>query len=257
MAMASSLSPNIESGSNSEQFSTPQSLSSQKVDATLPPMDESVVNELSQPNMPTFQEFHAKVLGENQNKRRLDETASTISVQPVKSTVTDSNLLNQPNQSAEDSSHSSIPVSSTLPTLDASTNSMPSSENGGSAKVAGGAFSDVILPSSVSENGNVNGVSGKRSGGGDGSGQELRVMRNIAASECGAKLLQASPSAKHSQAILVDNNDEYMNQPCVSEKCVFECGQHRLQFGVMELDVDPTLTIVFGHSTYWVCPDVL
>ncbi|VDO02219.1 unnamed protein product [Rodentolepis nana] len=188
-----------------------------KEDAMLPPMDESVVNELSQPNMPTFQEFHAKVLVENQNKRRLDETAGTISVQPVKSAATDSNLLNQPNQSAEDSSHSSIPVSSTLPTLDASTNSIPASENGGSAKGSGGSFSDVILPSSISENGNVNGVNGKRNGG-DGAGQELRVMRNIAASECGAKLLQASPSAKHSHAILVDNNDEYMNQPCVSEK---------------------------------------
>lgn len=44
-----------------------------KEEASLPPMDESVVNELSQPNMPTFQEFHAKVLGENQNKRRLGE----------------------------------------------------------------------------------------------------------------------------------------------------------------------------------------
>lgn len=51
-----------------------------------------------------------------------------------------------------------------------------------------------------------------------GTGPELRVMRNIAASECGAKLLQASPSAKHAPAILVDNNDEYMNQPCASEK---------------------------------------
>ncbi|VDN26246.1 unnamed protein product [Dibothriocephalus latus] len=46
----------------------------------------------------------------------------------------------------------------------------------------------------------------------------LRVMRNIAAVECGAKLLKASPSARHAASILVDNNDMYMNQPCASEK---------------------------------------
>ncbi|VUZ49739.1 unnamed protein product [Hymenolepis diminuta] len=217
---ALSPSQNEDSESNSEQSSaTFQSMPSLKEEGSLPPMDESVVNELSQPNMPTFQEFHAKVLGENQNKRRLDETASAISGQSVKGTATDSNLLKQPNQSAEDSVHSSTPTSSTSSTLDTSTNSVPLSENGGSATGAGTAYSDIILPSSVSENGNGNGVSGKRNGGGSGGdGEELRVMRNIAASECGAKLLQASPSAKHPHAILVDNNDEYMNQPCASEK---------------------------------------
>lgn len=62
--------PTIGGISASKTISTLQSSSLRNEDA-LPPMDESVVSELSQPNMPTFQEFHAKVLGENQNKRRL------------------------------------------------------------------------------------------------------------------------------------------------------------------------------------------
>lgn len=62
--------PTFGGTSASKVMPTLQQAPLRKEDA-LPPMDESVVNELSQPNMPTFQEFHAKVLGENQNKRRL------------------------------------------------------------------------------------------------------------------------------------------------------------------------------------------
>lgn len=64
----------------------------------------------------------------------------------------------------------------------------------------------IIHPSVVTEN-----------GGGPKKGLPV-VMRNIAATECGAKLLQASPAAKHAPSILVNNNDEYMNQPCASDK---------------------------------------
>uniref|UniRef100_A0A5K3F7E5 SUN domain-containing protein n=1 Tax=Mesocestoides corti TaxID=53468 RepID=A0A5K3F7E5_MESCO len=161
-------------------------------------MDESVVNELSQPNMPTFQEFHAKVLGENQQKRRqdlIDDSGTTAGdVQSIKSgqqsgalTSTahsfSSNLSKHPPNSPSPPPHSPPPI------------------------LADGT---VIHPSSLLENGN----GGKRAQ----RPPSLRVMRNIAASECGAKLLQASPSAKHAPSILVNNNDEYMNQPCASEK---------------------------------------
>ncbi|VDD82452.1 unnamed protein product [Mesocestoides corti] len=59
-------------------------------------------------------------------------------------------------------------------------------------------------------------------------------MRNIAASECGAKLLQASPSAKHAPSILVNNNDEYMNQPCASEKFIIETCEP-VQLGTIQI----------------------
>ena len=118
-----------------------------------------------------------------------------------------SNLSKQPNRGEE----GLIPPS--LSSTNTSTLSPPTD-------LFGADISDVIFPSSVTENGGGN----ESGGGGLGSGKkstELRVMRNIAASECGAKLLQASPTAKHAHAILVDNNDEYMNQPCASEKwCV-------------------------------------
>ncbi|KAM7538608.1 hypothetical protein Aperf_G00000058426 [Anoplocephala perfoliata] len=200
--------PKIELKLQSEQPvpSTHQSTPSPREEVLLPPMDESVVNELSQPNMPTFQEFHAKVLGENQNKRRLDEPISGIPG------ATNSNLSKPPNRGDEDSPHASVTSTTISSSVDA--NSIVTSENGGTT--SGGDSLDVIHPSSVSENGGGNG-GGKCSGSGCG-GQELRVMRNIAASECGAKLLQASPAAKHPHSILVDNNDEYMNQPCASEK---------------------------------------
>ncbi len=162
-------------------------------------MDESVVNELSQPNMPTFQEFHAKVLGESQQKRRqgemVDEAgspngqdgASTTGV-GGSSSGPSSNLSNQPR--ADEKSDHKVDVPQTQ---------LPTAPSG-----------NIIYPTSVTENGN--------GGGKKALPPSLRVMRNIAATECGAKLLQASPSAKHAHSILVNNNDEYMNQPCASDK---------------------------------------
>ncbi|VDK22313.1 unnamed protein product [Taenia asiatica] len=197
----------------------------------LPPMDESVVNELSQPNMPTFQEFHAKVLGENQNKRRLespDDPVNVISSRSNKDNVgsaAHSNLSKHPYRNDEGVAHAS-PASTTANT-DATT-SVPSS-TGSDAFIAA---SEVIHPSYVMENGGNGGANGKHV---HGTGHELRVIRNIAASECGAKLLQASPSAKHAPSILVDNNDEYMNQPCASEKWFIIETCEPVQLGIIQI----------------------
>lgn len=143
-----------------------------------------------------------------------DEPTNGVPGLPLKGGAADSNLSKPPNRADEDSFHASVASTTISSSVDALANSVAPSENGGTTN--GGGFLNIIHPSSVSDNGGGNG-GGKCVGGGCG-GQELRVMRNIAASECGAKLLQASPSAKYPHAILVDNNDEYMNQPCSSEK---------------------------------------
>ncbi|KAL5963508.1 SUN domain-containing ossification factor [Taenia solium] len=194
-------------------------------------MDESVVNELSQPNMPTFQEFHAKVLGENQNKRRLESPDDPVNVISGRSnkdnlgSAAHSNLSKHPYQTDEGVAH--VPPAPTTASTDATT-SVPS-PTGTDAFVAA---SEVIHPSYVMENGGNGGANGKRV---HGTGHELRVIRNIAASECGAKLLQANPSAKHAPSILVDNNDEYMNQPCASEKWFIIETCEPVQLGIIQI----------------------
>ncbi|CDS36935.1 protein osteopotentia [Echinococcus multilocularis] len=199
-------------------------------EAVLPPMDESVVNELSQPNMPTFQEFHAKVLGENQNKRRLDSSddpGSLLSGQSVKDilgSTTHSNLSKHPNRNDEGITHTPSAPATTNTEAATSILSPPGTDTA--------TASETIYPSSVLENGGNGGTTSKR---GHDTAQELRVMRNIAASECGAKLLQASPSAKHAPAILVDNNDEYMNQPCSSEKWFIIETCEPVQLGIIQI----------------------
>ncbi|VDM32039.1 unnamed protein product [Hydatigera taeniaeformis] len=213
-------------------------------DGTLPPMDESVVNELSQPNMPTFQEFHAKVLGENQNKRRLGKlffsASSNVTVESPEDSVNlilgqsfkdnvgtaaNSNLSKNPYRSDE-----GVPHTSSDPTTASSDAATPIPHSPGTDTFV--ATSDFIFPSNVMENGGNGGANGKRV---HSTGQELRVMRNIAASECGAKLLEASPSAKHAPAILVDNNDEYMNQPCSSEKWFIIETCEPVQLGIIQI----------------------
>ncbi|KAH9278852.1 SUN domain-containing ossification factor [Echinococcus granulosus] len=200
-------------------------------EVVLPPMDESVVNELSQPNMPTFQEFHAKVLGENQNKRRLDSSddpGSLLSGQSVKDSLgstTHSNLSKHPNRNDEGITHTPSAPATTNTEAATSILSPPGTDTSATA-------SETIYPSNVLENGGNGGATSKR---GHDTAQELRVMRNIAASECGAKLLQASPSAKHAPAILVDNNDEYMNQPCSSEKWFIIETCEPVQLGIIQI----------------------
>ncbi|KAL3321163.1 hypothetical protein Ciccas_000158 [Cichlidogyrus casuarinus] len=44
------------------------------------------------------------------------------------------------------------------------------------------------------------------------------IRRNVADVQCGAKLLAANPQAKSPEHILSSNQDQYMNQPCASEK---------------------------------------
>ncbi|KAL5103777.1 hypothetical protein TcWFU_009214 [Taenia crassiceps] len=221
---------NIGGSSASKTMATLQPSRLRNGDA-LPPMDESVVNELSQPNMPTFQEFHAKVLGENQNKRRLespDDSGNVISSQSNKdnlgSTV-HSNLSKHPYRNDEGVAHDS----SVLPATGTEATTSNPSPIGTDAFIAA---SEIIHSSNVMETVGNGGSNAKRL---QGTGQELRVMRNIAASECGAKLLQASPSAKHAPAILVDNNDEYMNQPCASEKWFIIETCEPVQLGIIQI----------------------
>ncbi|VEL07990.1 unnamed protein product [Protopolystoma xenopodis] len=47
---------------------------------------------------------------------------------------------------------------------------------------------------------------------------QVTVKRNVAAIECGAKLLAASPKTKNPEAVLNSNQDEYLNIPCIANK---------------------------------------
>ncbi|KAL7064828.1 hypothetical protein AAHC03_05035 [Spirometra sp. Aus1] len=224
----------------------------------LPPMDAAVVNDLTQPQMPTFDEFQAMVSDENQQKRRqADSTPREPSYVIEKAgqadpmfakDVSSYHTSSEPNSSGP-SGHSSS--SNTDPSSVQS--SLPHDGNGSSSEKTGPAedaataepvpsdvrgdggvaftppalTDSVILPSSVVESSAGSKEASipikqeqnkKQQEAVEAVKPTLRVMRNIAAVECGAKLLKASQSARHAASILVDNNDMYMNQPCASEK---------------------------------------
>ncbi|BHF64710.1 hypothetical protein SprV_0200771600 [Sparganum proliferum] len=224
----------------------------------LPPMDAAVVNDLTQPQMPTFDEFQAMVSDENQQKRRqADSTPREPSyviekagqADPVfAKDVSSHHTSSEPNSSGP-SGHSSSSntdpssVQSSLPhdgngsspektgpAEDAATSEPVLSDvrgDGGVAITPPALTDSVILPSSVVESSAgskeasipIKQEQNKKQQEAVGAVKPtLRVMRNIAAVECGAKLLKASQSARHAASILVDNNDMYMNQPCASEK---------------------------------------
>nr|VZI00852.1 unnamed protein product [Spirometra erinaceieuropaei] len=224
----------------------------------LPPMDAAVVNDLTQPQMPTFDEFQAMVSDENQQKRRqADSTPREPSYVIEKAgqadpmfakDVSSYHTSSEPNSSGP-SGHSSSSntdpssVQSSLPhdgngsssektgpAEDAATAEPVPSDvrgDGGVAFTPSALTDSVILPSSVVESSAgskeasipIKQEQNKKQQEAVGAVKPtLRVMRNIAAVECGAKLLKASQSARHAASILVDNNDMYMNQPCASEK---------------------------------------
>ncbi|CAH8824103.1 unnamed protein product [Trichobilharzia szidati] len=47
---------------------------------------------------------------------------------------------------------------------------------------------------------------------------DVTLRRNVASIACGAKMLGSSKAIKNSEAVLNENNDEYMNVPCSEEK---------------------------------------
>lgn len=47
---------------------------------------------------------------------------------------------------------------------------------------------------------------------------DLTLRRNVASVACGAKMLGFSRAIKNPEAVLNENNDEYMNVPCSEEK---------------------------------------
>uniref|UniRef100_A0A0V0J239 SUN domain-containing protein n=1 Tax=Schistocephalus solidus TaxID=70667 RepID=A0A0V0J239_SCHSO len=224
----------------------------------LPPMDAAVVNDLTQPQMPTFDEFQAMVSDENQQKRRqADSTLREPSYVIEKAGQADPKFAkdvpshhasSEPNSSGfsghssssntdPSSNHSSLPHNDNASgqertgPAEGATATEPVSSDGhgdGSLTFTSSSLTDsVILPSSVVESSTGSKEAPIPLTQEQKQKQQepigvvkptLLVMRNIAAVECGAKLLKASPSARHAASILVDNNDMYMNQPCASEK---------------------------------------
>ncbi|CAL8083284.1 unnamed protein product [Calicophoron daubneyi] len=247
---------------NSQRVSGPDPVNSDST-LSLPPLEDATAGGIEQHQIPTFNEFHAMVSEEkekevsgevNHRAKQPDENSQTR--RETQSTSSDPGETEaHPNDSSAppgtDKSNTvlfndqmSVGLNANQPSGNRNLHTNPDTVSENSLPGSAGASAKVSVDLNDKTKADPNTVSPHQTRGdfeisrGESalpSESHVTLRRNVADVACGAKLLESSKAIKNADAVLNNNNDEYLNVPCSADKWFVAETCEPVQLRIIEL----------------------